>query len=244
MKFFGLITVAILSLLPFEAHARFHLPRQLSESDRKTALNIMGPATNPRLLSSSYPLGGWQGLEIGISRQYVPASYLNSLGDQSDPRSDFDFPMLTFGKGLYSNFDLFLSFVPMVQGDSITHASAQVRHQFWQSPKDIFRVVGVLHTGTTNLANQMDIQSYGFNVVGTTTIDRISLFIGLGASSWHGTFIGGNKGVTNSLDSEKATTLMAHELIGFEWPIGNYFVSAEVDRYDSPYYSMKFGYRL
>lgn len=244
MKFnLGLI-FSIASLFSHLCFARFQLPHQLTASDRKSALSVLGPATSSRLLSSGFPLGGWQGFEMGLSRHYVPASYLNSLGDQTNERSDFEYPLVTFGKGLYSDFDLFLSFVPMFQGESISHASAQVRHQFWQSPTNIFRVVGLVHTDSTNLANQLSIRAYGFDVIGTTTIDRISLFIGIGATAWHGTFIGGNKGVTDSKESETNQVSLAHQLIGFEWPISNYFVSAEVDRYDSPYYSLKFGYRL
>ncbi|MEY4615782.1 MAG: hypothetical protein RJB66_742 [Pseudomonadota bacterium] len=243
MKIYGSF-IFLLMLVPLFSQARFQLPHQLTSEDRKSALSVLGPATNSRLLSSGYPLGGWQGFEIGLSRHYVPASYLNSLGDQSNQRRDFEYPILTFGKGLYYDFDLILSFVPMFQSESISHTSAQVRRQFWQSPKNIFRVVGLAHAETTNLANQLGIQGYGFNIIGTTTIDKISLFIGVGASSWQGTYIGGARGVTDSGDTEINRVLMAHHLIGFEWPIDNYFVAAEVDRYDSPYYSMKLGYRL
>lgn len=226
------------------ALAKFDLPQQMNAKDRQRALEILGSATSSRLLSSAYPLGGWQGLEVGLSRHYIPASYLSSLGDRSATQNDFNYPMLTIGKGLYGNVDLHVGFVPMFQSDAISHASAQIRYQLWKSPSKIFRLSGLVHASTTNLLNQLIMQNYGFNIIGITTIDELSLFVGAGLSSTDGRFIGGNKGITDSKDSEQETKRLPHQLIGLEYLINNYFVAAEIDRYDSPYYSLKVGYRL
>lgn len=226
------------------AWARFTLPTQLNQSDRKTALQILAPATNSRLLSSPYPLGGWEGFEVGVSRHYVPTAYLSELGSKPDNLNDFEYPLLTLGKGLYNNLDLFLSIVPMAQSETITHFSSQIRCQLWESVSQIFRISGLLYAGTTTLNNQLNIQSYGFDFIGTTTIDRVSLYLGLGTSFGNGRFIGGAKGLTDSLNTEIETTTLAHQLIGLEWPVSNFFWAAEVDRFKIPYYSLKIGYRM
>ena len=244
MKFLSFSLVIVCFFFNEWVWANLPLPRQLTAKDRRSALEILGPATSARLLSSTYPLGGWEGFEVSLSRNYVPASYLSALGDQSTPQRDFDYPLLTFGKGLFSDVDLHVSFVPMIQKESLSHASAQIRHQFWQSPTNIFRLSGLLHASTTNINNQLQMQGYGYNLVGTTTIDQISLFIGIGQFTTRGRFIGGLRGITESLNTEKESLSMAHQLIGLEWLTGHYFLAAEVDRFESPYYSLRLGYRL
>ncbi len=226
------------------AFAKFTLPNQLHQADRRSALQIMAPATSSRLLSSPYPLGGWDGFEIGISRHYVPTTYLSELGNKPANASDFEYPLLTLGKGLYYNLDLFLSIVPMAQSESINHFSSQIRYQFWESLSQVFRISGILYAGTTTLNNQLNMQCYGFDLVGTTTIDRVSLYLGLGTSFANGRFIGGAGGLTDTQLTEVETSTLAHQLIGLEWPIANFFWAAEVDRFKIPYYALKVGYRM
>jgi hypothetical protein len=244
MKNLGYLIFCTLLGFAHLSAAKLTLPKQLNQKDRRSALEIMGPATGSRLLTSPYPLGGWSGFEVGLSRHYVPTSYLTELGDASVSQSDFEYPLLTLGKGLYYDLDLFLSIVPMAQTASINHFSTQVRYQFWQSLNQLFRISGLIYGGTTTLNNQLNMQTYGFDLVGTTTIDRVSLFIGLGTSFTDGRFIGGTKGITNSQATETEKLTLAHQLIGIEWPIDNFFWAAEVDRFKIPYYSLKIGYRM
>lgn len=226
------------------ASAKLILPKQLSQSDRRELLQIMGPATSVRLLSTPYPLGGWQGFELGVSRHYVPSTNLTEIGDGSISDTDFEYPLLTLGKGLFYDLDLYLSIVPMAQSDSISHFSTQVRKQIWLSESKIFHISGLLYAGTTTLNNQLNMQTYGFSLISAITIDRVSLYLGIGTEFCNGRFIGGATGITDSLKTEIETSTLAHQLIGLEWPIGNFFWSAEVDRFKIPYYSLKFGYRM
>jgi hypothetical protein len=240
---FCLMYLLNLAFIPI-AQAKLQLPSNLNEADRRAALQIMGPATSTRILSSPYPLGGYEGFELGISRHYVPTSYLSELGNKTASEGDFEYPLLTLGKGLYYDLDLFLSIVPMAQSDSINHFSSQIRYQFWHSESEVFRFSGLIYAGTTTLNNQLNMQSYGYNLIGTSTIDRVSLYIGVGTSFCNGRFIGGIKGITDSPRTEIETLTLAHQLIGIEWPLGSFFWAAEVDRYKIPYYSLKIGYRM
>jgi hypothetical protein len=236
----------IIGLLLFTStgFSSLKLPSQLTASDRTKALSLLGPATSHRLLSTTYPLGGSQGFEISLSHHSVPLSYLSELGDKSGTQSALDFPMITLGKGLFYNFDLFLSFVPLNQKNSLHHFSTQLRYQIWQSENNLFRFSTLFHSGTSNLNNQVSMQSYGYDLVGTATIDRFSIFAGLGTSFNNGRFIGGAAGITDSSQTELNTATLAHQLVGLEWPVRDFFFAAEVDRYRVPYYSMKVGYRL
>lgn len=226
------------------AHGKLRLPTQLTQADRRSTLEILGPATSSRMLTSPYPLGGWNGFEIGLSRHYVPISYLSDLGDRSASQGDFEYPLVTLGKGLFYDLDLFLSLVPISQSESINHFSTQLRYQIWRSQNNIFRISGLLHASTTTLNNQLNMQAYGGDFIATSTIDKVSLYFLIGSARSSGRFIGGTQGITNSQQTETETMNFFHQGIGLEWPIGNFFWAAEVDRYKIPYYSLKFGYRI
>lgn len=238
------INLIVSTPIVFGENIKHFIPHQLSQTDRHSALLLLGPATSSRVLSSPYPLGGFQGIEVSLSRQNIPFTFLNSIGDKKNDQRDLDYSTLTIGKGLYYNIDLFLSFIPMIQYDSLSHFSTQIRYQFWQSNNNFFRLSGILHSSTSNIDNQISLQSYGYDFVGTTTIDRVSLFIGIGNSTNRGRFIGGKNGLTDNLETVTEVSIIPHQLIGIEWPIANFFWAAQVDRFNFPFYAFKFGYRM
>lgn len=225
------------------SEAKINIPQSMDQKQRRDTLQILGPATSTRLLSSPYPLGGWDGFEVGISRHYVPMSYLSEIDKSLTFQRDIEYPILTIGKGLYYDFDLFLSIVPMIQTEAVNHFSTQIRHQFWQSEESLFKMSGLIYVGTTTLNNQLNMQSYGFDLLGNMTIEKVSIFMGLGTSFNNGRFIGGAQGITDSQKTEVETLTLAHQLVGIEWPIDNFFLAAQVDRFKIPYYSIKLGYR-
>jgi hypothetical protein len=241
--FFSILLLSIIATGSV-AYGKLQIPRQMNASDRRSSLEILGAATASRLLSSPYPLGGAQGFELGLSRHYVPTSFLSEYGDKQAGQKDFEYAVLTLGKGLFYDIDLFLSLVPMTQTDSITHASGLLRYQLWQSESNTFRLSAVLSASTSNLNNQLGLQSTGYDLVGTTTIDEVSFYLGVGLSAISGRFIGGTRGITDSQQTENEKVNLAHQVIGLEWPIGNFFWAAEVDRYKIPFYSLKLGLRI
>lgn len=238
-----LLCLIVISLHHF-AEARIRLPHALTGSDRLSTLEFLAPTSSARLLSSPYPLGGWSGFEIGVSRQNAPLSYLKDLGDKGGTTSDLSYTTITLGKGLYYDLDLYLSFVPMTQTDSISHSSGQLRYLFWTSENRVFRVSGLLSASTSNVNDQISLRSVGYDLIGTTTIDKVSLFVGLGLLKARARFIGGAKGITDSQKTEEEDADIPHQLIGIEWPLGHFFWAAEVDRYKVPNYSLQLGYRL
>ncbi len=248
--FRGLLQSLVVVLFTLQSYGKISFPSSMDKQERRQTLELLGPATSSRMLSSPYPLGGWEGFEVGISRHYVPMSYLSEVDNTFGYQRDIEYPILTLGKGLYYDFDLFLSLVPMIQSEAVNHFSTQIRHQFWQSEEGILRLSGLLYAGTTTLNNQINMQSYGFDALGTITIDRVSMYLGLGSSFNNGRFIGGAGGLnatasgsSDPAPTEVETITLPHQLIGLEWPIDSFFLALEVDRFKVPYYSMKLGYR-
>lgn len=215
----------------------------MDRTKMKSLLQVMGPATSSTLLSSPYPLGGWEGFEIGLSKHYLPISYLSELDPALSEQKDYDYPLITVGKGLFHNIDLFLSIIPIINIESLNYFNTQLRYQFWKSQNNVFHLSGLLFAGTSTINNHLNMQNYGFDVVGTVILDRVSIFLGLGRLLNTGRFIGGSNGVTESQNTETERLSLPHQLIGIEWPFGRFFLAAEVDRYIIPHYSVKLGYR-
>lgn len=235
--------LVISSYFSIHAFAAVLLPKQMSQGEMRKVLQVLGPATSSTPLSSPYPLGGWEGFEVGISKHYLPWSYLSEVDPEVAKQKDLEYPLVTIGKGLFYNFDLFLSIIPILKSDAVNYFSTNLRYQFWDSQNKIFHLSGLIFAGTSNVNNQLNMQNSGLDLIGAITLDRVSIFVGIGSLISNGRFIGGTGGITGSQNTETERISLAHQLIGIEWPIGNFFIAAEADRYAIPYYSVKLGYR-
>lgn len=226
-----------------QAFTKVLLPDQMTQGEMRKVLQILGPATGSTPLSSPYPLGGWEGFEIGISKHYLPWSYLSEVDPLVAEQKDLEYPLITLGKGLFYDFDLFLSITPILKSDVVNYFSTHLRYQFWNSQNKVLRLSALIFAGTANVNNQLNMQNNGFDLIGTITLDRVSIFAGVGSLVSNGRFIGGQTGITASKNTEAERIFLTHQLVGIEWPIGNFFIAAEADRYAIPYYSVKLGYR-
>jgi len=219
------------------------LPQQMDHAKMRKVLRILGPATSSTPLSTPYPLGGWEGFELGFSKHYLPWSYLTEVDQSVGDQKDLDYPLFSIGKGLFYNIDLFLSIIPIFKSESMNYFSTQLRYQIWVSQNKVFYLSGIVNAGTSTINNQLNMQNSGVDLLGTVTLDRVSIFVGIGRLLSTGRFIGGSNGITESQATETESLTLAHQLVGIEWPIGSFFVAAEADRYAIPYYSIKIGYR-
>lgn len=239
----NLVFVSSIILTPWATFGSPSLPKALTPSNMRKILQTLGPSTSSTTLSSPYPLGGWEGFEVGLSRHYIPWSNLAEVDQTVSEQKDLNYALITVGKGLFYNFDIFLSLIPMLKSESLSYFSTQLRYQLWSSENKVFHLSSSLFGGTSNLNNQLNIQNYGFDVLGTVILDKVSIFIGIGSLFSSGRFIGGDSGITESKNTDLEKLTLPHQLIGIEWPLGTFFIAAEVDRYSIPYYSLKLGYR-
>lgn len=235
------LTVVLTSLNCF---ARLSLPNGLSDKDLRDIVNSLGPATATRLLSAPYPLGGSEGFELGLGRQYLPTESLNELGNKTLTQKGLSYPIITLGKGLFNDIDMFLSASPFSQSPDLANFAAQIRIGHWYSETSPLLISSVFHIGSSTLKNQVNFENYGFDVLATMYLKHICLFTGLGTLFTNGTFIGGSNGITKSGNTETITQIYAHKLIGVDLRYQEYFIAAQVDSYLRPNYSFKVGYRF
>ncbi len=244
-KFFYSKFIFFISFFSLIANCNIEIPVHLSTRDLHVILQNIGPATASRVLSSPYPLGGNEGLEIGLTRQDLDLSILSNLGNKTKiQNSNFSFPTLTLGKGLYYDLDVFISLIPFAQSSSLSHFSTQIRSKHWKSPHSPFIISSIWHAGYTTLQNAINFQNYGFDILGTFIFQKTCMYFGVGTLFSNGRFIGGAEGITASLQTETVTSTQAHRVLGLDYRINEYFIALQTDSYDKKFYSIKIGYRF
>lgn len=239
------VLIAALLTLVSTAQAALQIPTNLSESDRITALKIVGLGTGSKILSEPYPLGGYSGFELGLSLESLPVDDLARLGDGlSSPQQDVVYPKLTFGKGLYNDVDVFLHFTPFRRQDEISLYGAMVRWGFYQGQYLPVSASLVIHANAGNFGNILTATTYGADLIGGITVNQVSLFAGLGIMQANGTYTGGANSVTGGQET-KETVEGLHTVIGanlrFFDPV---FLTLEIDRTEVAVISGKLGLRF
>lgn len=231
-------------LISWRAYAVTAVPKNLTASDREAALNILGFGSAAKLLSSPYPLGGYDGVEVGVSSEYIPLADVASLGAKSTSRNDLNYLNVTLGKGLFYNVDVLLQFTPMPQDESVSVFGGQLRWSFYETKFMPAALSLVVHGSGANFNNLLGTHTTGLDLVGSVNMKDVSLFFGAGQARSVGTFIGGTDGVTDTGNSETADVSSPHTVFGISVKMASVFVALEVDRYVQSTYAGKVGIRF
>lgn len=226
------------------AKATIDLPKNLTVSDQKRTLEILGLGTAAKVLGNPYPLGGYTGFEVGLSSEFIPIEDLANLGSKTTDSGEFNYYTLTIGKGLYYNIDTLLYFTPAIQTQKIQSFGGQIRWGFYEANFFPISFSTRVYAGGANFANLVNITTFGADLIATVAIDNVALYFGQGRLSAHGTFIGGNDGITLSKDTEKQNSQENHTLGGLSVSVAKFFVALEIDRYVDSVYSGKMGFRF
>lgn len=238
-----LVTVFIF-LLSTSVWAAVSFPKNLNASERETALSILGFGTAAKLLSSPYPLGGFQGVEVGLTSEYIPLADLAGLGSKSSAKTDLNYFNVTLGKGLFYNIDLFMHFIPRPQDESLSGFGGQLRWGFYETKFMPAALSVVIHGSATNFANVLGAETSGLDLVASVNMRDVSLFFGTGQARSVGTFIGGTEGVTDTGNAESSDVYSPHTMFGISIRMANVFLALEVDRYTQSTYAGKLGLRF
>lgn len=243
LRVFSLILILAFSAQAFASRV---LPTGLTWGDRKTALEILGFGTSTKLLSSPYPLGGYSGVEVSVSSEYIPLTDVSSLGNKTADRSDFNYYNITIGKGLYYNVDVLVQFTPVPQDESISGFGGQVRWGFYEASFMPLALSLVLHGADVNFADSLGAETVGEDLIASVNMQDVSLFFGLGQAHSIGNFHGGQgvDAVTDSGNNETADIKCSHTMFGVSFKMAEMFVSLEVDRFVQSTYAGKLGMRF
>ena len=235
----------VISLGSAISQASLQLPQNMNSGDRQEALRIVGFGTAAKTLTDPYALGGYNGLELGISFETLPTEDLGRHGNKlPTPQSDVTIPKFTIGKGLYSNLDFFIHFIPYNPRTEISQYGGIVRWGFFEASSIPLSGSLVGHINTGNINNQMTTRTFGLDLVGGINVNEVALYAGAGVMQSVGTFVGGPTGVTDSQRQETEGVGTVHTMVGGTFRLKGFFLAAQLDRYSQSVISGKLGYRF
>lgn len=228
------------------------LPKGLDHESRVEVVRLVGLGTSSKLLTNPFPLGGYPGLEVGISLELVNTADLSRLGagTQRDER-EFRYPRISFGKGLYNNLDVFFHFIPFSEDSQISEYGGMFRWSFYQAKFLPINLSLLLHGSVLNMNDSLSTQTLGSELVAGISVNSFSLYFGGGFLTSTAEFVAqGSDGIVISSDPPNRRGVVdelvreTHSVVGITLHVSDYFLAAQIDRYREPVYSIKLGLRL
>lgn len=231
--------------LSFRCEAAIQLPTNLNKEDRITALSIVGLGMSGKLLSDPYPMGGYSGLEAGVSIESLQVSDLGRLGSGlRSPQQEASIPKFSIGKGLFNNIDLVLAFTPYQRQDEVSYFGGLIRWGFYQATFLPVSLGLLAHASSLNVANALIATTYGVDLIAGIDVEDVALYAGFGGAQADGTFAGGDTHLTASGIQEFEYVNQMHTVIGSSLRFANFLLAFEIDRYTQTVFSGKFGVRF
>ncbi|WP_413559915.1 hypothetical protein [Bdellovibrio sp. HCB209] len=234
----------IIALFSTHTIAATQLPHNLDADDQTRTLEVLGYGSSAKILGDPYPLGGYSGVELGISTQFIPIGDLSSLGSTTKDKGELSYYTLTLGKGFYYNIDGFVYFSPSVQSEEMQSFGGQLRWGFYEASFFPISFSAMLYAGGANFQNLINVATTGWDLIGTVNMENVALYFGAGRVRAQGTFIGGAGGITASQNTEARDIAENHTFFGVNIEISKAFIAMQVDRYSDSVYSGKLGFRF
>ncbi len=241
MKF---ILGSILLFFSIFAEAKLQIPTQMNKAERVTLLEILGPSSAMKILSDPYPLGGYQGIEFGISNEILATEEVSRLGDRPTKHGETSYSLLSLGKGVYNNFDFFVQFSPLGQAEEISNYGGQLRWGFYQAEYLPTHLSLILGANSVNYQEKVTVASRSVDIVNGYVIDDLAFYVGIGNIVSDGSFIGGAGGVTDDQISHQESVTSSHYLVGLNLKFSKAFLALQLDRATQATYSFKLGARF
>lgn len=229
------------------------IPTQLSATDRKDVVQILGISTSSKSISNPYPLGGYSGLELGLSLEFVDTQDLSRLGSKTEPDPEFRYPRLTIGKGLYNDLDFFVHFIPYNENSNVSEYGAMVRWSFFEAQFLPVNLSLLLHGNQLNVSDSFTNQTLGAELMCGINTNNFALYFGGGQLKARGEFqSGGSNSIIDPSDPAlslktktiRETVRQSHSFVGFSLHFADYFLAAQIDRYEDVVYAVNLGLRL
>lgn len=224
--------------------AALSIPKNLNSEDRKIVLSVLGFGTSSKILANPWPLGGEQGVELGLRSEFITVESLAGLGSRTSTTGEYSYLTLSFSKGLYYNVDTEVFFTPLPQKEEIMVYGAQLRWALWEGMNFPAAASLVVHGSGANFANQLDTRTVGSDLLLTVSMQSAAIYFGGGVIRSIGTFLGGAGGIIDSGQVADEDVSDSHTVFGFSMGVGDLNLAFEVDRILQSSYSGKIGYRF
>ncbi len=249
MNFPSLLSAIVALSCAVHAQAELLLPRALKAEERRPAVEILGGGSQLKFAGDPYPLGGYLGIDVGITRDSVGVRDLGKLGSlaavpEASEQGDVGLWSLTLGKGLYYDVDVFVHFMPFGQGEQVSGFGGGARWLFHEM--DRYPIFFSLQGGanSTSFQNLINFSNQSIDLLASYIRGDLSVYLGSGFMRSTGIFHGGAGGVTASGETEIESLSSGRMLGGISYRWDKFYVAGQLDRAFAGNYTVKAGYRF
>lgn len=244
INFFSILFLTVF-IVAEQSEAAFNLPKALSVSEQKEMFEVLGFGAAYKHVANTYPLGGYSGIEVGVSLEVISADGLKNLGSGTTGGGDsINLFTLSVAKGLYHNVDVGFTFSPFFQSEGVRSYNGYLRWGFYEFENFPMILSATLYGGGANYQNLLSATTVGGDLMATVTMDDISIYTGFGRLRSNGTFIGGPDGITADGNASSQDMYASHVLFGVSVGFDSLFIALQADRYNESVYSGKLGFRF
>lgn len=242
--FFRICIVSLVLFAGIPALSAYQLPKNLTDADQKKLFEVLGFGTSYKYAANTYPLGGYSGVEVGLSLEMISTESLKDLGSGTSQSGDIHLYSISLSKGLYHNVDVGFSFTPSLQSEELRTYGGFVRWGFYEFDNFPMIFSVALYGGGANFSNLLNSTTVGGDLLATVTIDDIAIYTGYGRLRSNGTFIGGADGITDDQETGSQDIYSSHILFGVTVKFDKFFVGLQADKYNESVYTGKLGFRF
>ena len=225
--------------------AKLSIPTNLTTENRQELVEILGYGAAPKVLGDPFPLGGYSGVEIGVSNQIISTVDVAKMGDHTSTQERTPYVGLSLAKGLYYNFDVFINFVPLGQDEGISGFGGGLRWGFFEAEYLPISLSAQVASQSLNFQNKINVSAQTLDLIASYKIDPVTLYLGGGSVTASGEFLGGGSdGVTDTGSVENVSMTANHFLGGVSYRSSLFFIAGEISRATQNSYGVKIGMRF
>lgn len=213
----------------------------LSENDRREVVKTLGHASSLKVLGDPYPLGGYAGFEMGITIESVPTESFADLGDKTAGGNLLTYPVISVGKGLYENIDLFGHFSLFGQENRVGVYGGLLRWGFFESKNMPLTLSLSLQSSSNNFDNIITGEVFAATLNLGLNFNNSSLYMGIGKVNSKAEF---SEGLNDSPQAETVSAEDTQFKVGGVYHFRPYFIAIEFNRYVVSHFSARLGLRF
>ncbi len=240
MKFCLALMLAFF-LFPLRSHGTLSIPSGLTDGEQELVLQIIGFGTSFRPINNPYPLGGYSGVELGLSVESMLTGDIGYFGRTSEVNRTTIYPRFSIGKGIFDSVDLFFSFLPYGESTGIGIYSGALRWAFFQATFVPACFSLLVSATNTNVNNVFISQTEGVDLISGVNVDPFSFYVGAGTLYGQAQF---DQAITADIRTSNQVGRSFHTIIGVNLALSELFSALEVDNYNTTTVSLKIGSRF
>jgi hypothetical protein len=223
--------------------AKYDLPRNLDILGQEAMAKSLGFGSGLKMNADPIPLGGYEGFQITLSRDYIDVGALKRRGIDGGQGSYVASNSLMFGKGIFYDFDAFFQ-MTTPQNEELSSYGSVIRGKLYSLDSWSLVFGGLVHGSFSQLSNLFGSSVFGYDFYMFSEISKFVLFFGAGQARGIHRFIGGASGLTGEDQDLQVDLLATHIWGGISYHHERWIFSGLTEVYFEPIYSLKIGYNL